>query len=92
MNRSTADQEQWTTSTELIVELDSRAESTKSARLRGALRDAIRDGRLEAGRRLPSSRALAADLGLSRGLIVETYEQLVAFAATIVPDPRCDSR
>lgn len=78
MNRSTTDREQWTTSTELIVELDTRTEPTKSARLRGALRDAIRDGRLEAGRRLPSSRALAADLGLSRGLIVETYEQLVA--------------
>lgn len=61
-----------------MVALDDRSETTKSARLRGALRDAIRDGRIEAGRRLPSSRALAADLGLSRGLVVDTYEQLVA--------------
>ena len=78
MNRSRTNPESWTTSSELLVALDGRAEPTKSARLRGALRDAIRTGRLEAGRRLPSTRALAADLGVSRGLVVETYEQLVA--------------
>lgn len=78
MRRAIRDPESWTTSTELIVELDGRDETTKSARLRGALRDSIRSGRLEPGRRLPSSRALAADLGVSRGLVVETYEQLVA--------------
>ena len=43
-----------------------------------ALRDAIRDGRLEAGSVLPSSRALASQLGVSRGIVVEAYEQLVA--------------
>jgi GntR family transcriptional regulator/MocR family aminotransferase len=42
------------------------------------LREAIRDGRLPAGSRLPSSRALAAELGTSRGVITTAYEQLAA--------------
>ncbi|MCK7626384.1 PLP-dependent aminotransferase family protein [Streptomyces sp. RS10V-4] len=46
--------------------------------LQGALRDAVRSGRLPAGTRLPSGRALAADLGVSRGLVTEAYEQLTA--------------
>ncbi|MEQ4715580.1 PLP-dependent aminotransferase family protein [Nonomuraea sp. B19D2] len=43
-----------------------------------ALRTAIRDGRLVAGTRLPSSRDLASQLGLSRGTVTQAYEQLVA--------------
>ncbi|MFE1383014.1 PLP-dependent aminotransferase family protein [Streptomyces sp. NPDC058740] len=46
--------------------------------LQEALREAVRTGRLAAGTRLPSSRALAADLGVSRGLVTEVYEQLTA--------------
>ncbi|MFD6250578.1 GntR family transcriptional regulator, partial [Streptomyces roseolus] len=46
--------------------------------LQEALREAVRSGRLAAGTRLPSSRALAADLGVSRGLVTEAYEQLTA--------------
>lgn len=46
--------------------------------LQEALREAVRTGRLGAGTRLPSSRALAADLGVSRGLVTEVYEQLTA--------------
>ncbi|GAA4223033.1 GntR family transcriptional regulator/MocR family aminotransferase [Streptosporangium album] len=42
------------------------------------LREAVRRGRLAAGERLPASRELARDLGLSRGVVVEAYEQLVA--------------
>ncbi|WP_449063990.1 aminotransferase-like domain-containing protein, partial [Planomonospora algeriensis] len=42
------------------------------------LREAVRQGRLAAGARLPASRELARDLGLSRGVVVEAYEQLVA--------------
>ncbi|WP_433245325.1 PLP-dependent aminotransferase family protein [Streptosporangium sp. CA-135522] len=42
------------------------------------LREAVRQGRLPAGGRLPASRELARDLGLSRGVVVEAYEQLVA--------------
>jgi GntR family transcriptional regulator/MocR family aminotransferase len=48
------------------------------AGLEGALRDAIRAGRLGAGTRLPSSRALAADLGIARNTVAEVYSQLVA--------------
>jgi GntR family transcriptional regulator/MocR family aminotransferase len=46
--------------------------------LEHTLRDAIRDGRLEAGARLPSSRALAAELAISRGVVTSAYEQLAA--------------
>ncbi|WP_219460176.1 MocR-like pyridoxine biosynthesis transcription factor PdxR [Nonomuraea rhizosphaerae] len=42
------------------------------------LRDSIRLGRLTPGTRLPASRDLAADLQVSRGVVVEAYEQLVA--------------
>jgi len=50
----------------------------RSSRLQAALRDAIRRGRLTPGTRLPSTRALAFDLGLSRGTIVDAYAQLAA--------------
>ncbi|MYR60556.1 GntR family transcriptional regulator, partial [Streptomyces sp. SID625] len=46
--------------------------------LQAALREAVRSGRLSPGTRLPSSRDLAADLGVSRGLVTEAYEQLTA--------------
>ncbi|MEE9414971.1 MAG: PLP-dependent aminotransferase family protein [Acidimicrobiales bacterium] len=41
-----------------------------------ALRQAIRDGQLTPGSQLPSSRALAEDLGLARATIVAAFEQL----------------
>ncbi|MFE2046709.1 PLP-dependent aminotransferase family protein [Streptomyces sp. NPDC059477] len=46
--------------------------------MQAALREAVRSGRLASGTRLPSSRDLAGDLGVSRGLITEAYEQLTA--------------
>src|ERR1700722_5666623 len=54
--------------------------SSKGIRLglEAALRDAVRTGRLGPGTRLPSSRALAADLGLARNTVAEVYSQLVA--------------
>lgn len=71
-------QHEWTTSTgELLLTLDPST-PRKGERLRLALRRAIADGVLQPGTRLPSSRALAADLGVSRGLVVEVYEQLTA--------------
>ena len=53
-----------------------------ATRVRGALertlRDALRGGRLAPGTRLPSSRALARDLGLARNTVAAAYAQLVA--------------
>ena len=48
------------------------------AGLENALRDAVRDGRLPSGVRLPPSRALAADLGIARNTVADAYGQLVA--------------
>jgi GntR family transcriptional regulator/MocR family aminotransferase len=48
------------------------------AGLEDALRDAVRTGRLRPGAPLPSSRALAVDLGISRNTVVTAYGQLVA--------------
>ncbi|MFJ3581522.1 PLP-dependent aminotransferase family protein [Streptomyces sp. NPDC090127] len=43
-----------------------------------ALREAVRSGRLAAGVRLPSSRSLAADLGIARNTVADAYAELVA--------------
>ena len=48
------------------------------AGLEAALREALQTGRLAPGTRLPSSRALAADLGIARNTVAEAYAQLVA--------------
>lgn len=56
--------------------------------LRDALRHAIQDGRLRAGTVLPSSRQLATDLGVSRGVVTDAYEQLAPvteFALRLMP-------
>ncbi|MFF3067552.1 PLP-dependent aminotransferase family protein [Kitasatospora sp. NPDC057904] len=46
------------------------------AALEDALREAVQDGRLAPGTRLPSSRALGEDLGIARNTVVEAYGQL----------------
>ncbi|MFD0316854.1 MocR-like pyridoxine biosynthesis transcription factor PdxR [Streptomyces flavalbus] len=46
--------------------------------LTDALREAVRGGRLAPGTRLPSSRSLAADLGIARNTVAESYADLVA--------------
>jgi GntR family transcriptional regulator / MocR family aminotransferase len=50
----------------------------RRAQLETGLREAIRAGRLRPEARLPSSRALAEEIGVSRRLVVEAYEQLAA--------------
>ena len=50
----------------------------RRAQLEAGLRDSVRSGRLRPGVRLPSSRALGIELGVSRRLVVEAYEQLTA--------------
>ncbi|MEU5954345.1 PLP-dependent aminotransferase family protein [Streptomyces sp. NPDC047525] len=63
---------------ELLLPAASAPARSRGRSLRSALRDAVRSGRLAPGTRLPSSRELAADLGVSRGLVTEAYEQLTA--------------
>src|SRR5436190_20635991 len=48
------------------------------AALETGLREAVRSGRLASGVRLPSSRQLAADLGVARNTVADAYGQLVA--------------
>ncbi|MEZ0448298.1 PLP-dependent aminotransferase family protein [Cellulomonas sp. ICMP 17802] len=70
---------EWSSSPpELLIRLDRDARSPLRDQLEGAVRDAIRDGRLAPGERLPSSRALAAQLGVARGVVTECYAQLHA--------------
>ncbi len=70
---------EWSTSgPDLLLPLDRASTTPLRAQLESQLRDAVRTGRLGAGERLPSSRALAASLGLSRGVVQECFEQLVA--------------
>ncbi|MGI5329103.1 PLP-dependent aminotransferase family protein [Actinomadura nitritigenes] len=67
----------WTSSgVDLHLELDP-AGGRRDA-LERALRDAIRSGRLGPGAVVPSTRALAAQLGVSRGTVTAAYDQLIA--------------
>jgi GntR family transcriptional regulator/MocR family aminotransferase len=63
---------------ELLLRLDRASGQPLRSQLEAGLRDAIRDGRLGVGERLPSSRELARDLGVSRGLVQECYAQLLS--------------
>ena len=63
---------------ELLVALDRTARASLHEQLEASLRAEIRTGRLTPGSRVPSSRAFAAELGLSRGVVLEAYSQLVA--------------
>ncbi len=62
----------------MLIELDRGGDLRLHEQLERVLRQAIRDGRLKAGVLLPSSRALAAELGVSRGVVTTAYEQLSA--------------
>jgi GntR family transcriptional regulator/MocR family aminotransferase len=68
-----------TTSTpELLLALARDGGVPLRAQLEGQLREAVGSGRLAGGVRLPSSRSLATELGVSRSVVVEAYAQLVA--------------
>ncbi|WP_328773110.1 MocR-like pyridoxine biosynthesis transcription factor PdxR [Streptomyces sp. NBC_00286] len=68
----------WAAAWELLLPAASAPARARGRSLQAALREAVRSGRLAPGTRLPSSRELAADLGVSRGLVTEAYEQLTA--------------
>ena len=63
---------------ELLLALDRDVAEPLRSQLERELRDAIRSHRLGAGERLPSSRELARELNVSRGLVQECYAQLLA--------------
>lgn len=63
---------------ELFVPLSREDPTPLHRQLERRLRDAVRTGRLAPSSILPSTRALAQQLGVSRGIVVETYEQLGA--------------
>lgn len=68
---------------QLLIEIPAlgaidRSQGAIGRQLAGVLRSAISRGELKAGERLPSTRALAASLGISRGTVTEAYEQLIA--------------
>ena len=63
---------------ELLVELDRASREPLRRQLEARLRAAIEAGSLPDGTRLPSSRSLAEQLAVSRGVVVDAYEQLIA--------------
>jgi len=66
------------TNPELLVPLRHDARIPLHRQIETSIREAIRAGRLVRGSSLPPTRMLAADLGVSRGVVVEAYQQLTA--------------
>jgi GntR family transcriptional regulator / MocR family aminotransferase len=62
----------------LLIDLRRDGGEALHRQIEASIRDGIRTGRLRVGTALPPSRALAADLGVSRGVVVEAYQQLAA--------------
>jgi len=63
---------------ELAIEVDRGGELSLQEQIERSMREGIRSGRLPAGTRLPSTRGLASELGISRGVVTEAYGQLSA--------------
>ena len=63
---------------DLFVRLDRNSFSSLHVQLESQIREAIQRGRLSGGLELPSTRALAEQLGVARGVVVEGYAQLQA--------------
>ncbi len=62
----------------LLVALDRDGAVPLHEQIERSIRADIRAGRLAAGARLPSTRSLASELGISRGVVSEAYGQLAA--------------
>ncbi len=67
-----------TSAPEILLQLERVPGRPLRAQLEERLRIAVRTGTLAPGTALPSTRLLATDLGISRGVAVEAYAQLVA--------------
>ena len=63
---------------ELAIDLDRDGGDALHRQIETSIRQRIRSGALPAGVALPPTRALAAELGVTRGVVVEAYAQLVA--------------
>jgi GntR family transcriptional regulator/MocR family aminotransferase len=63
---------------DLLIELDRDAGVPLHRQIEASIRASVRAGRLRAGASVPPTRTLAAGLGVSRGVVVEAYQQLVA--------------
>jgi len=61
-----------------LIPLDRREGTPLHRQIYRGLREAILSGRLASGCSVPSTRALAAELGLSRNTVQAAYDQLVA--------------
>jgi GntR family transcriptional regulator / MocR family aminotransferase len=86
---------------QIPIVLDRATPKPLADQLADELREAIRQGRVPAGERLPSSRAFADQLGLARNTVVRAYETLAIeglvesraasgfFATPHIEDARC---
>src|SRR5215813_14347448 len=63
---------------EILIHLRPKGDAPLRVQIESGLRQAIHSGRLAAGTLLPATRVLAGDLGISRGVVIEAYEQLLA--------------
>jgi GntR family transcriptional regulator/MocR family aminotransferase len=63
---------------ELAIDLDRTGGDALHRQIEASIRQRIRSRALPAGVALPPTRALAAELGVTRGVVVEAYAQLVA--------------
>ena len=63
---------------ELVIDLDRDGGDALHRQIEASIRERIRSGALAAGIALPPTRALAVELGVTRGVVVEAYSQLVA--------------
>lgn len=71
----------WVNSAEILgsdLPLELSGTGNRRAVLMRALREAITNGRLAPGTRLPPYRSLAVDLGLARNTVADAYAELVA--------------
>jgi GntR family transcriptional regulator / MocR family aminotransferase len=62
----------------LAIDLNREGADALHRQIEASIRKRIRSGALPAGVALPATRTLASNLGVSRGVVVEAYAQLVA--------------
>jgi GntR family transcriptional regulator / MocR family aminotransferase len=61
-----------------VIAIDRKAETPIYRQVYQAFRSAVMEGRLRAGERVPSTRTLAVELGVSRIPVLDAYAQLLA--------------